>query len=130
MEPWCEMASSLWANVLSMENNLYIHLFILTVIFDVTTGNLRGFLNNNYEKLNSSKGIKGLLKHLVVLVIVLTIYPYLTVVNFDSYANTLVVFYITSYGISILENLDQMGIKLPDWIVNRLEKAQNKPVSK
>jgi len=112
--------------IMNMKDNLYIHIFIITILFDIITGNLRGLILRNSSGLNSSIGFKGLLKHMIVILIVLTIFPYLTLLNFNSYAITIVCFYILNYSISILENLSQMGIKLPPFIATRLSKLTNK----
>lgn len=72
--------------------------------------------NHSNKKLDSSVGIKGLIKHGIVLLLVLVLYPYMVVLNFLTYANSIVLFYIFNYGISIIENLNDMGIKLPNSI--------------
>lgn len=60
--------------VLNMKDNYYIHFFILSVLFDILTGNLKNMVGKN-RNLDSSVGIKGLIKHVIVLLLVLTIYP-------------------------------------------------------
>ncbi|VDG32261.1 phage holin protein [Lactobacillus acidipiscis] [Lactiplantibacillus mudanjiangensis] len=112
-------------NIFSMKDNLYVHFFIIAVIFDILTGNLRGILSNNYQKLDSSIGLKGLLKHIIVILILLTIYPYLTLLGFKPYANTIMGFYILNYSISVVENLGQLGIKLPHSIIKSLAKLSD-----
>lgn len=103
---------------IEMKNNYYIHFFILSVIFDILTGYLKNLIGTNHsnKKLDSSVGIKGLIKHGIVLLLVLVLYPYMVVLNFITYANSIVLFYIFNYGISIIENLNDMGIKLPNSI--------------
>lgn len=113
---------SLFVQVLSMKDNIYVHLFIIAIILDIITGNARGFLTNEHEKLNSTTGFKGLLKHMVVIIVGLILYPYLLLLQFTSYANTIIVFYITTYSVSILENLNQMGIKLPIFLLDKIER--------
>lgn len=104
--------------LIEMKNNYYIHFFILSVIFDILTGYLKNLIGTNHsnKKLDSSVGIKGLIKHGIVLLLVLVLYPYMVVLNFITYANSIVLFYIFNYGISIIENLNDMGIKLPNSI--------------
>lgn len=98
--------------VLNMKDNYYIHFFILSVLFDILTGNLKNMVGKN-RNLDSSVGIKDLIKHVIVLLLVLTIYPYLMALNFSAYANSIVIFYIFNYTVSVVENLNEMGIKLP-----------------
>ena len=108
--------------VLNMKDNYYIHFFILSVLFDILTGNLKNIVGKN-KNLNSSVGIRGLIKHVIVLLLVLTIYPYLAALNFWTYANSIVVFYIFNYTVLVIENLNEMGIKLPKGIKKYLKKA-------
>lgn len=108
--------------VLNMKDNYYIHFFILSVLFDILTGNLKNMVGKN-RNLDSSVGIKGLIKHVIVLLLVLTIYPYLTALNFSAYANSIVIFYVFNYTVSVVENLNEMGIKLPKGIKKYLKKA-------
>ena len=105
-----------------MKDNYYIHFFILSVLFDILTGNLKNMVGKN-RNLDSSVGIKGLIKHVIVLLLVLTIYPYLTALNFSAYANSIVIFYVFNYTVSVVENLNEMGIKLPKGIKKYLKKA-------
>ena len=112
----------LLTQITMMKDNYYIHFFILSIIFDILTGNLKNILGKN-RNLDSSIGIKGLIKHVIVLLLVLTIYPYLSSLNFSTYANSIVIFYIFNYVVSIMENLNEMGIKLPKELKKYLKKG-------
>lgn len=112
----------LLTQIINMKNSYYIQIFILSIIFDILTGYLKNIIGVS-KGLDSSIGVKGLIKHVIVLILVLTIYPYLTALGFTTYANSIVGFYIFNYGISIIENLNEMGIKLPKGLNKYLKKG-------
>lgn len=119
-----------WALVLSsahaMVNNMYIEVFLWAVMADLLTGIVKSFTGHAKVKADSSTGLKGLAKHLLIMLLVLTIYPILDVLQFDAISNAVVLFYIAEYAISILENLEIMGFPIPDFLKSRFEKmAEN-----
>ncbi|WP_080680673.1 phage holin family protein [Levilactobacillus brevis] len=78
------------------------------------------------HKADSSIGLYGLAKHLLIMLLVITIYPVLDVLGFDTISNSVVLFYIAEYAISILENLEVMGFPIPDFLRIRFKKmAEN-----
>lgn len=103
-------------------NNMWIHIFIWFVIFDIGTGISKGFIN---KQSNSTKGLTGLIKHLVVVMLVIISVPYLTLAGFSNISTWFIVFYIAVYGISIIENLGQIGIPLPKWVKNLFDKLKD-----
>lgn len=116
----------LLTQIVDMKDNYYIQIFILSIIFDILTGYLKSIIGvsiKNPTGLDSSTGLKGLIKHVIVLLLVLTIYPYLSALGFSTYANSIVAFYIFNYGVSIIENLNEMGIKLPKGLNKYLKKG-------
>lgn len=105
-----------------MVNNMYIEIFLWAVMADLFTGIVKSFTGHAKVKANSSTGLKGLAKHLLIMLLVLTIYPILDVLQFDAISNAVVLFYIAEYGISILENLEVMGFPIPEFLKSRFEK--------
>ena len=96
-----------------MVDNKVIWLFVWIIIVDIGTGLAKSLVTHHTT---SSKGTTGLIKHGVLLLIILTLYPMLDINGFRSAADTFVIFYILFYAISIIENLGQMGIPIPDEI--------------
>jgi toxin secretion/phage lysis holin len=94
-----------------MVDNKVIWLFVWIIIVDIGTGLAKSLVTHHTT---SSKGTTGLIKHGVLLLIILTLYPMLDINGFRSAADTFVIFYIIFYAISIIENLGQMGIPIPD----------------
>jgi toxin secretion/phage lysis holin len=91
-------------------------------MFDLLTGIVKSFSNKAKKKADSSVGLYGLAKHMLIMMLVLTIYPILDVLQFDSISNAVVFFYIAEYAISILENLEIMGFPIPDFLKGHFEK--------
>lgn len=103
-------------------NNLWIHVFIILVAFDILTGLVKGMKKNST---NSTKGLTGMIKHLLVVILIITAYPYLSLLGLQPYANAFVLYYIASYAISITENLGQMGVPIPTFVKERIEKLRD-----
>lgn len=102
--------------------NLYIQVFLWLVLADIATGLCKGFL---IKEGNSTKGLLGMVKHLLVVFLVIVAYPYLKIMGFEQIATAFVFFYIAAYGISIIENLGQLGVPIPAWVRDRLQKLQD-----
>lgn len=101
----------------------YVYLLFIVVIIDIFTGFAKAFLSNNEEKkLDSSVGLKGLMKHVLVIILVLTFHIYCSIFQLISYSQIFISFYIANYGISIMENLGDMGIPVPEFIKTKLNK--------
>lgn len=96
--------------------------FVWCVIIDVATGYIRSAY---VRKTNSTKGLFGLAKHTIVLVSILSIYPYLSSLGFDWLAQMMVWGFIINYLMSITENWGEMGLYLPPQIKSFLVKLQS-----
>lgn len=96
--------------------------FVWCVIIDVATGYIRSAY---VRKTNSTKGLFGLVKHTIVLVSILSIYPYLISLGFDWLAQMMMWGFILNYLTSITENWGEMGLYLPPQIKNFLVKLQS-----
>ena len=67
----------------------------------------------------------GVVKHLLVVALVLVAYPYLKIMNFEGVATAFVLSYIAVYGISVIENLGQLGVYVPDFVKDRFSKLKD-----
>ena len=65
-----------------------------------------------------------MLEHLLVTVLGISLYPYLNLIGFDEIAKGFVIFFVASYGISVIENLAAIGVPIPKWVRTRLEKIE------
>lgn len=103
-------------------SNGYIQLFLWVVVGDIVTGLCKGIF---VKDANSTKGLLGIVKHMLVVCLVIIVYPYLKIMNLETFATAFVFFYIAVYGISITENLGQLGVPIPNWVKERLSKLQD-----
>ena len=87
-------------------DNAFIQILVWVVLFDILTGMVKGLKG---KKGNSTKGLFGLI----------------TLLGLQPYANAFVLFYIASYAISITENLGQMGVPIPSFVKDRIEKLRD-----
>lgn len=107
-----------------LHDNLLIQIFVILVLVDIFTG-----IAKNYNNLSSHFGLKGLIKHLLVVMLVITTVPYLELIDLGYVADAFVTYYIAFYGISIIENWEAMGIpfpgKLKKFLMNKQEELDN-----
>ena len=96
--------------------------FFLMVLIDILTGFLKSLVN---KKTTSSKGIGGLIKHSTLLLVVCMLYPFCDIYGTSGMADTLLIFYILFYAISIVENLGEMGIPVPEWLKKYIYKLSD-----
>lgn len=100
--------------------DLALQVLVIFMILDYLTGVLYAFLTN---QLNSEVGFKGLVKKLMILVVLIiavmldrilgaTGWPFRTLVAY---------FYIANEGISLLENVGNIGIPIPNKMRQALE---------
>lgn len=106
----------------ALVSDVYIHMAVGIIVLDIITGYAKAFVQH---KLNSSIGLAGLCKHIVMILIIIAAYPYLMLLGFKGIAYSIILFYVATYGISLIENLDGMGVPVPKWLVKRLEKLKN-----
>ena len=96
--------------------------FFLMVLIDILTGFLKSLVN---KKTTSSKGIGGLIKHSTLLLVVCMLYPFCDIYGTSGMADTLLIFYILFYAISVVENLGEMGIPVPEWLKKYIYKLSD-----
>lgn len=108
---------------INLTNNWEIHIFTIFILADIFTGITKSFCVKNS---NSTKGLIGLIKHLLVFLMIIVATPYAYVLGFEKEMNIFIAYYIIIYAISITENLGQIGVPFPIWVCNGLEKLKNK----
>lgn len=99
-----------------------VYLLFIVVIIDIITGIIKSLFSSETTNLDSKIGFKGLMKHVIVILLVLTFYIYCSIFDLKSYSQIFITFYIANYGISIVENLGEMGIPVPEFIKSKLNK--------
>lgn len=97
--------------------NMNLKILLILIVTDIVTGLIKAFKNKD---LNSGFGLIGLLKHSVVIMVTLIFGVITYSYNAGEYYNLFIFFYFIQYAISIIENLDVMGIPVPNFLVKRL----------
>lgn len=100
----------------------YIHFFIIAALFDIATGMAKGLVK---KQANSTNGLLGVVKHMLVVMLVLVVYPYMRFFGLSYFAVAFVLFYIAVYTISIIENLSVLGVPFPQFVKERIEKLKD-----
>ena len=103
-------------------NAIYVHAFTGIIVFDIITGLAKAWVT---KTVNSTIGRRGLIEHLIVLVLVVTVYPYLIFIGFEEVATAFIIFFIATYGVSLIENLSAIGVPFPKGLKRRLEKIRD-----
>ena len=101
----------------------YDYLFILLcfIMFDFITGTLKSFSNSTvYSKINK----KGITSHIAIFLFCIFFSWVFNIFKVSEYSKVLIMFYIVSYGLSIIENIGEMGIPLPKWLIVKFKVLQ------
>jgi toxin secretion/phage lysis holin len=99
----------------SVKNPLLLTLFI-TIAFDIIIGTLKALAKG---LANSSINKDGITKHIGIVLLVMLVIIIFKPLEMESLINTVLIFYIASYILSILENLSLLGIPFPQWLKER-----------
>lgn len=106
----------------SLVDNKFIFVYVWAVMGDIMTGFVKSL---THKSTNSTKGLNGLFKHAALMLLILTLYPILDLLDWNAMADTFLSFYILFYVVSIVENLGQMGIPVPEWVKRYLYKLSD-----
>jgi toxin secretion/phage lysis holin len=104
-------------------DNLFIALGIL-MASDYLTGVAAAFYN---KQVSSKNGFRGIVKKLVMLLLVIVAVQVDNVIGNDSQVirYAMIMYLLGTEGISLVENLGKMGIKVPDFLSDRFAQLKN-----
>lgn len=96
---------------------------IVVIILDYLTGIAKSYVA---KKLNSNKGLKGIVKKLSMLCIVAVAVIIDRITGYTGMVRTLIIYYlVANEGLSIVENLGEMNIIVPPFIRDKLEQIRD-----
>ncbi|WP_278849728.1 phage holin family protein [Thomasclavelia spiroformis] len=100
--------------------DIAIAILIIFMVLDYLTGVIVAYQNRT---LNSEVGFKGLIKKCMILIILIVAVMLDRLLNTGTWVfRTLVCyFYIANEGISLLENVSNLGVKIPEKLKDALE---------
>lgn len=91
-------------------NSKIFFTLIVVTIMDIILGKCRAFKEN---KFNSYTGVKGLIKHILVILIVILVGVCTRLLGYEGVGASLTTFFILDYVVSIYANAEIIGIPLP-----------------
>ena len=95
---------------------------LVAIVIDYITGLIKSYKSAN---LNSKVGIKGLLKKVGILCLVALTVVIDRLTGNTGYVRTMVIYYlVANEGLSVLENLGEVGIIVPEFLKKRLEQLK------
>lgn len=100
-----------------------LNCLLIAIILDYVSGIIKAF---NNKTLSSRIGLRGLLKKIGILIIVMLAVLIDRVTGNTGAIRTLVLYYfVANEGLSIIENLGQAGLPIPKTIKNALKALKN-----
>ena len=110
------------------EWDVALQCLVIAVALDYISGIIKAFVN---KELSSKIGVKGLLKKVGVFVIVALAVLLDKVSGSTGAVRTLVIYYfVANEGLSIVENLGEAGLPIPDVIKRALKSLKNESKGK
>lgn len=99
-----------------------LQVLVIMVVIDYITGLSAAW----YERrLDSDKGLWGISKKIFLFIPVVIAYWLDILLGKEVLRNMAIFFYISNEGLSILENLARLGVKIPDFLRKALEMINN-----
>lgn len=102
----------LTAHAKDLTTSPFFQIFVILVFFDVMTGVAKAIKN---KQLNSKISTAGLIKHILVISLLFVIGVYSRALNQLVFSIVVYSAFIGSYGLSLLENLEAIGVWFPEW---------------
>ena len=100
-----------------------LNCLLIAIVLDYVSGVIKAF---NNKTLSSRIGLRGLLKKIGILIIVMLAVLIDRVTGNTGAIRTLVLYYfVANEGLSIVENLGQAGLPIPKTIKNALKALKN-----
>ena len=104
--------------------DISITVLIIFMSLDYLTGMIKAYIN---KQLSSSIGVRGLAKKSLILIVLVVAVLLDRLINTTWVFRTLVCyFYIVNEGLSILENCGELGLPLPQKLIDALLQLKDK----
>lgn len=111
----------LQSNMLALGTNPWMHIFFILVITDLFTGVGKALMK---KQANSTIGLNGMIRHSTIMFIVVILNIYLPIFHLEIYATGMNIFFVLQYCGSVIENMGEIGVKLPKEFLSYFEKVK------
>lgn len=101
----------LYGYLLRTVQSVHFHILFWLIVIDVLTGYAKA---TKLNVLDSSIGTNGLIRHALVVFIQVMVGVYSKALSAEAVDIGLCLFFISNYALSVLENTDAIGLKLPE----------------
>src|SRR5574344_1517292 len=109
-----------------LPQSVLYQILIVIIFFDILTGIGKAII---HKKLNSNIGIKGLIKHIVVILLQTVVGLYCRVLGVPFFSYSLCTFFMGFYGLSLLENANAIGVPFPENFKDLFEQMSNRNIN-
>ena len=104
--------------------DMALEILLWMIVLDYLTGVFKAIFN---KKLNSEVGIKGVIKKVGYLIIVAVAVMLDRIIgDTGAIRNIVIFFFVANEGISLVENWVEMGLPMPQVIIDTLEQIKQK----
>src|SRR5574344_79338 len=111
------------AHAIDLSESAIFQILVILIFLDIVTGTSKAITN---KSLNSKISSSGLVKHAVILVLSTVIGIYARTLGVVAISQAFVLGFIASYGMSLLENLEAMGIPMPKGLREMFEQMRER----
>jgi len=105
-----------------LNKNALLFTLAVLILADIVTGVAKSYVTSTTD---STVGKKGLVIHLTVILLVWLLYPWSIAIGYKWVGDAVLWAWIFMYATSITENVGQMGLPLPHFIKDKLNKLNN-----
>lgn len=106
----------------TMHNSL-IHVLFIAILLDIASGTLKSIKT---KTVNSYRGLAGVSKHALMMVLAITLDIYLPLFSFGWASNFILIYFVLYYALSLVENTGALGFPWPPIVCKTLYRLNNK----
>jgi toxin secretion/phage lysis holin len=106
-----------------LDTNPLLFTLAVLILADVITGISKSLVTSTTD---SSIGKKGFAIHITIILLVWLLYPWSIAIGYKWVGDAVLWLWIFMYATSVTENVGQMGLPLPRFIKDRLNKFSNR----
>lgn len=112
-----------WLDALEhLDKNALLFTLAVLILADIVTGVAKSYITSTTD---STVGKRGLVIHLTVILLVWLLYPWSIAIGYKWVGDAVLWAWIFMYATSITENVGQMGLPLPHFIKDKLNKLND-----